>query len=72
MMPNGHLTPRQLEVLSALITSPASQKVIAARLNISPRTLQHHIGAICAKVGARSRLELCIRYYAERERSANM
>ena len=50
----GGLTDRQLEVLG-LITAGLTNSDIAARLHISPRTADHHVSAILAKLGAASR-----------------
>jgi DNA-binding CsgD family transcriptional regulator len=50
----GGLTDRQLEVLG-LVTAGLTNSDIAARLHISPRTADHHVSAILAKLGAASR-----------------
>ena len=50
------LTPRQLEVLT-LLGEGLSNAEIAARLVVSPRTAEHHVAAVLAKLGAESRLE---------------
>ncbi len=49
------LTPREAEVL-ACISSGASTKDIAARLEISPRTVDKHVERALAKLGVDSRL----------------
>ena len=50
------LTNRQLEVL-ALIADGLSNGEIADRLFISPKTVDHHVGAVLAKLDAGSRAE---------------
>jgi DNA-binding CsgD family transcriptional regulator len=50
------LTARQLDVL-ALLARGLSNADIAARLVISPKTADHHVSAILAKLAVRSRLE---------------
>ncbi|HVE25655.1 MAG TPA: helix-turn-helix transcriptional regulator, partial [Sporichthya sp.] len=53
--PNG-LTSRQVDVL-ALLAEGLSNAEIAARLVISPKTADHHVSAILAKLDVRSRGE---------------
>jgi DNA-binding CsgD family transcriptional regulator len=50
------LTPRECEVL-ALIGQGLSNVDIGARLYISPKTAEHHVGRILAKLGVRNRAE---------------
>src|SRR5262249_10391068 len=50
------LTARQLEVL-ALVVEGLSNTEIADRLVVSPRTAEHHVTAVLAKLGASSRHE---------------
>jgi DNA-binding CsgD family transcriptional regulator len=50
------LTERQLDVL-ALLVQGLSNADIAARLVISPKTADHHVSAILARLGVRSRGE---------------
>jgi len=50
------LTAREREVLE-LIVAGLSNGEIAERLVISPKTAEHHVGRILAKLGARSRAE---------------
>jgi DNA-binding CsgD family transcriptional regulator len=51
-----NLTNRQLEIL-ALLTEDLTNAEIAARLHISPKTVDHHVSAILAKLGVHSREE---------------
>jgi DNA-binding NarL/FixJ family response regulator len=51
-----HLTSRELEVLS-LIAAGLSNAQIADRLVIAPKTAEHHVGRVLAKLGVRSRAE---------------
>jgi DNA-binding NarL/FixJ family response regulator len=48
------LTARQLEVL-ALLADGLTNAEIAERLVVSPRTAEHHVAAVLAKLGAASR-----------------
>jgi DNA-binding NarL/FixJ family response regulator len=50
------LTARELEVLS-LIAGGLSNAQIADRLVIAPKTAEHHVGRVLAKLGVRSRAE---------------
>ena len=51
------LTPREQEILD-LISDGCSTKEIAARLEISPKTVEFHRSNLLRKYGARSSLEL--------------
>jgi DNA-binding CsgD family transcriptional regulator len=51
-----HLTAREREVL-ALIAAGLSNAQIADRLVIAPKTAEHHVGHVLAKLGVRSRAE---------------
>jgi DNA-binding CsgD family transcriptional regulator len=50
------LTARELEVLAG-IQRGESNAEIAGRLYLSPKTVEHHVGRILAKLGARTRAE---------------
>jgi DNA-binding NarL/FixJ family response regulator len=50
------LTTREIEVL-ALVADGLTDREIAARLFLSPKTVGHHVSSILAKLGARSRVE---------------
>jgi two-component system, LuxR family, response regulator FixJ len=53
----ARLTPREQEVLG-LVVSDLSNKEIARRLAISPKTVEHHRGHLMAKMQARTPYEL--------------
>jgi DNA-binding NarL/FixJ family response regulator len=59
------LTARQLEVL-ALLVEGRSNAEIAERLVVSPRTAEHHVAAVLAKLGATTRWD-AVRRAAEQE-----
>ncbi len=48
------LTPRQLDVLN-LVAEGMSNAEIAARLTLSPKTVDHHVSALLAKLGVATR-----------------
>jgi DNA-binding CsgD family transcriptional regulator len=52
----GHLTPREIEVVS-LIAAGLSNKELAGRLFLSPRTVERHINNIYRKIDARSKAD---------------
>jgi DNA-binding CsgD family transcriptional regulator/tetratricopeptide (TPR) repeat protein len=52
----ARLTGRQLEIL-ALVVDGLRDAEIAERLFLSPKTVGHHVSAVLAKLGVRSRLE---------------
>jgi len=53
--PEG-LTAREMDILT-LLADGRSNAEIAARLSISPKTVDHHVSAILEKLQVRSRLE---------------
>lgn len=54
--PDSPLTGRQHEILR-LIANGARTRAVADRLHVSVATVRNHIGNICARLGAHSRLE---------------
>ena len=56
----ARLTDRQIEVLSLLCEGHGNAD-IARRLHISPRTAEHHVAGIFAKLGVSSRVEAVAR-----------
>jgi len=54
---NFGLTPRELEVVSALAKGYTNQE-IAERIGLSQRTVKHHIFLVLDKLGVASRIEL--------------
>jgi DNA-binding NarL/FixJ family response regulator len=53
---SGGLTPRQVEVLR-LLSEGLTNADIAAELVISRRTVDHHVSAVLARLGAANRVE---------------
>ena len=62
--PHG-LTARELEIL-ALLADGLRNADIAERLFLSPKTVDHHVSAVLAKLGARTRGEAAAKYRSER------
>jgi DNA-binding NarL/FixJ family response regulator len=56
----ANLTQREAEVLKLLCTG-LSNTAIASRLYLSPKTIEHHVTAIFAKLGVASRAEAIAR-----------
>ena len=55
----AQLTPRERDVIRAIVTSsPSSNKKIAGQLNMSESTLRNHLTSIYSKLGLANRLEL--------------
>jgi DNA-binding NarL/FixJ family response regulator len=61
------LTRREAEILS-LLSEGLRTSLIATRLCVSPKTVEHHVSAILAKLGVSSRAEAVAltRNHAER------
>jgi DNA-binding CsgD family transcriptional regulator/tetratricopeptide (TPR) repeat protein len=57
--PDHGITAREGDVL-ALVAEGLSNKEIAARLQLSPRTVEKHVESLMRKTGARSRTQLAI------------
>ena len=55
--PVPQLTPQQWQV-ARLVVAGATNREVAARLCLSPRTVEHHLRHIFARLGVRSRVEL--------------
>lgn len=56
---NYGLTPRELEVIKAVVSGYAN-KEIAAQFSISAQTVKHHLTSIFDKLGVYNRLELTL------------
>jgi len=52
----GGLTGREMDIAALLIDGLRNAE-IAARLNVSPKTVDHHVSAVLSKLGVRSRGE---------------
>jgi DNA-binding NarL/FixJ family response regulator len=57
--PLAPITPAEQRVLDALL-SGSSNRAIAARLVISPRTVETHVSNLLAKTGCRNRTQLVL------------
>jgi DNA-binding CsgD family transcriptional regulator len=64
------LTRRQQETLGLLLTD-ASEKVMAARLGISPHTMHQHVKQLYRKLGVSSRAALMTRAFCDDARRAS-
>jgi DNA-binding CsgD family transcriptional regulator len=58
------LTAHELRV-SALVASGLTNRAIAERLGVSPKTVEYHLGMVFARIGVRSRVELAVRVAAD-------
>ena len=63
----ARLSRREQEVMDALLENLAN-KEIAARLNISERTVKFHVSKILSKFRVQRRADLILRFYQERSR----
>ncbi|NUU22617.1 MAG: helix-turn-helix transcriptional regulator, partial [Streptomycetaceae bacterium] len=61
--PAGRLTAQQL-LVARMAAEGATNREIAARLALSPRTIDHHLRGVFTRLGIRSRIEL-VRIVAE-------
>ena len=59
-----HVTPRQAEILT-LVASGLSDKQIASRLGVSPRTIQSHIDRLYLQYGLHKRTALIAAWVRE-------
>jgi DNA-binding NarL/FixJ family response regulator len=57
---SAHMSPRELEVIAAVVEGRSNDE-IAARLAISPRTVESHLRRLFERHGVASRTELAIR-----------
>ena len=55
---------RMQETVAELVASGLANREVAARLFVSPKTVQYHLTRIYAKLGVRSRTELAARHGA--------
>ncbi|MCT2594338.1 LuxR C-terminal-related transcriptional regulator [Streptomyces sp. N2-109] len=53
----GELTPQQLRI-ARFVADGATNREVAVRLSVSPRTVDHHLRNVFATLGVRSRVEL--------------
>lgn len=60
-----HLSPREAEVLAAIVDNDRSIRELAEKLHISERTAYRYITSIYEKTGASSRLGLSLIYYGK-------
>jgi DNA-binding CsgD family transcriptional regulator len=58
----SRLTPQELQV-ALVVARGATNKEAAARLYLSPKTIEKHLGSVYAKLGLRSRVELARAFY---------
>ncbi|MFD0431688.1 helix-turn-helix transcriptional regulator [Streptomyces zhihengii] len=55
--PLERLTPQQLRI-ARCVADGATNREVALRLSVSPRTVDHHLRNVFAALGVRSRVEL--------------
>lgn len=67
--PPETLTPQE-ETVAELVASGLANREVAARLFVSPKTVQYHLTRIYSKLGVRSRTELAARHLEAREDQA--
>ncbi|WP_328430655.1 helix-turn-helix transcriptional regulator [Streptomyces sp. NBC_00443] len=65
--PTARLTAQQL-LVARMAAEGATNREIAARLALSPRTIDHHLRGVFSRLGIRSRIEL-VRFIAEVDES---
>ncbi|MFJ4200697.1 LuxR C-terminal-related transcriptional regulator [Streptomyces sviceus] len=65
--PTARLTAQQL-LVARMVAEGATNREIAARLALSPRTIDHHLRGVFTRLGIRSRIDL-VRLIAESEAS---
>jgi DNA-binding NarL/FixJ family response regulator len=68
-----HLTPRECEILGSLVEGVVRIKDIAARMSLSPNTVNNHVNSIFVKTKARSKSQLLshlLTYVAEELQAA--
>jgi DNA-binding NarL/FixJ family response regulator len=59
LMPAVRMTARETAVVDLVVQGLTNQQ-IARRLGIAPQTVKNHVHAAMVKLGARSRVELCL------------
>ncbi|MEI6829673.1 MAG: helix-turn-helix transcriptional regulator [Synechococcaceae cyanobacterium ELA445] len=65
LVPGNAISPAEQRVLEALLEG-LSNKAIAARLVLSPRTIESHVSQLLLKTGCRSRTQLLLWALGER------
>jgi len=58
-MPYADLTPRQVEILCALLAG-GSNREIAARLGVREQTIKNQLSVMYEKLGVQNRLQLAL------------
>lgn len=54
------LTKRERQVLQALCSSKGTNKAVAEKLGMSPKTVQAHLRSVALKTGLRSRVAMAV------------